>query len=1004
MTDPKTAARQVASRLSETSIQVKHVQALDLVAAACGFQDRSKLKDLSELPVLKRVNSGLLDSAASVLARHDLARRTTIVNVTTEVVMPKRMIDMRKLRAGGDRISDRSSEGSVSFLKMGTEALRSISQGQSTYRHGYAHYAGVSDDGVLEHISGRGPISAFLNEQVLEGPYVVAATFDDPDDLWTMFWNNEDGWVQFDSATIYADRSGELPTIGTSAPSTVRWMDVEDAAFRAAVDGAVLKMREDDEDHDHDHGMIDYDRIAAMIHVAGIFAKPLGPLTIAVRDGAQRASLYLPSLSTDPDTVGGQTREWVRDVEHAFRGGLRPDDDTLRSLLEQGEDAILGVRRWLPANEMLERWLEVSENPGLLSNEIDAQGSSVEEGIDMKPLSDVLSSLKAQFAPRNDERAMKIVNALRSARGMDGEAVRADGGIMAPCPAHDDRSPSLVVSTDGDGIVSMRCLAGCDEKAVIAAVSKTMHLQELHARDLTRSPERLEDRRYALAEEAYQNHRFEGDVVDQNGWETTSPGDRFERVVFLKRYEDDRDEIGDTVSVRFVVEFESSSDRIVSSGLEGDETPDRGRSHPAAVTLEDGLEVPFDLIEGTKGIHETPAREAILDRLTSGIWYSEWQASSDGIDRSIATEIASAAIAGLRSAKNENDREDARANAMSRLSVAVEDSEWETVGDAISSFLDDVDSSMDELVEDGILPEPIEYDRDEFESVLREAVFETLQEKDRSTWRDCLSNQDVVELYFHFVPKGNSVEETCSVNHPHLLPANVVLDDEFAFVLSRLGISVPEWTNFAKTREIDPERRTFRRRGGEPLTSAKELGVLIENGGSTSFLVSLYCQARLKDVLDLDMSKAIAFERVRLAVADVMNGTFHDHRLEGVIEMTDGKDGLLTTADCGPYASQKEDLVTSAYLSRIGTAEAVSRGPAASREMNAHLAVEGLRLLRDEERIDWREIDPRHRGSIVLQADVACRNARGDYEMRTIQAIFEDGVSERPEIEIGSRR
>ena len=88
MTDPKTAARTVAARLSDKQISIKHVQALDLVAAGCGYQDRSKLSALAQLPALKKVNIKLLTTAATVLAKHDTDRRQAIVDTTSNVLIP----------------------------------------------------------------------------------------------------------------------------------------------------------------------------------------------------------------------------------------------------------------------------------------------------------------------------------------------------------------------------------------------------------------------------------------------------------------------------------------------------------------------------------------------------------------------------------------------------------------------------------------------------------------------------------------------------------------------------------------------------------------------------------------------------------------------------------------------------------------------------------------------------------------------------------------------------
>ena len=48
------------------------------------------------------------------------------------------------------------------------------------------------------------------------------------------------------------------------------------------------------------------------------------------------------------------------------------------------------------------------------------------------------------------------------------KAVRS--GWIARCPAHDDSNPSLSLSTGKDGMVLLRCLAGCDQAQVIDAL------------------------------------------------------------------------------------------------------------------------------------------------------------------------------------------------------------------------------------------------------------------------------------------------------------------------------------------------------------------------------------------------------------------------------------------------------------------------------------------------------------------------------------------------------
>ena len=45
---------------------------------------------------------------------------------------------------------------------------------------------------------------------------------------------------------------------------------------------------------------------------------------------------------------------------------------------------------------------------------------------------------------------------------------RAGAGWMARCPAHEDRKPSLSISSGRDGKVLVRCHSGCDQRDVIA--------------------------------------------------------------------------------------------------------------------------------------------------------------------------------------------------------------------------------------------------------------------------------------------------------------------------------------------------------------------------------------------------------------------------------------------------------------------------------------------------------------------------------------------------------
>jgi hypothetical protein len=45
------------------------------------------------------------------------------------------------------------------------------------------------------------------------------------------------------------------------------------------------------------------------------------------------------------------------------------------------------------------------------------------------------------------------------------------GQLIACCPAHDDKSPSLKVTETAEGVVLLKCWAGCTAAEIVAAVN-----------------------------------------------------------------------------------------------------------------------------------------------------------------------------------------------------------------------------------------------------------------------------------------------------------------------------------------------------------------------------------------------------------------------------------------------------------------------------------------------------------------------------------------------------
>jgi hypothetical protein len=76
---------------------------------------------------------------------------------------------------------------------------------------------------------------------------------------------------------------------------------------------------------------------------------------------------------------------------------------------------------------------------------------------------------------------------------------RSGRGYIAPCPAHDDRSPSLSIS-ERDGRVLVHCFAGCSQTDVITALRARGAWPERDHALLTRPDRAHRARAWAAAE------------------------------------------------------------------------------------------------------------------------------------------------------------------------------------------------------------------------------------------------------------------------------------------------------------------------------------------------------------------------------------------------------------------------------------------------------------------------------------------------------------------------
>ncbi len=254
MTEPKIIARRLASRLAEREIRIKHVQALDLIAAGAGLANRHVLATLKNVPPIRKVAIGLLTSAATVLAQHDVTRRQIIIDETSSVLLPTH----------SDNVDP---------------VLEALAEAETTLRE------------IIDQ-----QLAAFSSNDDSTG---------DPDD------------------------------------------------------GASL---------------IDYDRLALAIVRRFPDMRFVGPLELALRDGADRCRDLLVHFSDDPDTAGGTVKSWVGSVDSAFLGA-NPSLEEQRALLSDGFEAVSNISHWLEPDDLLRDWLNVAAYPSAIDNRYDPEAS-----------------------------------------------------------------------------------------------------------------------------------------------------------------------------------------------------------------------------------------------------------------------------------------------------------------------------------------------------------------------------------------------------------------------------------------------------------------------------------------------------------------------------------------------------------------------------------------------------------------------------------------------------
>lgn len=184
-------------------------------------------------------------------------------------------------------------------------------------------------------------------------------------------------------------------------------------------------------------------------------------------------------------------------------------------------------------------------------------------------------------------------------------------------------------------------------------------------------------------------------------------------------------------------------------------------------------------------------------------------------------------------------------------------------------------------------------DRDveeEWEDSVYPAWRETASNNDDSKVTDLFASYDYCELLFRF-SEGEYVEDTMITSHrPWSEFSELAVTPDLQFALTNLGYTVSQYRAASKNRHEAWRPLAPRRARRAPIVTLDQVEELVDNACSQYFHFYLFAIVPLTDVIALDLTKPITFEKAWVATANCYSGTFHEVPANGPVTVnpTDG--------------------------------------------------------------------------------------------------------------------
>ena len=177
---------------------------------------------------------------------------------------------------------------------------------------------------------------------------------------------------------------------------------------------------------------------------------------------------------------------------------------------------------------------------------------------------------------------------------------------------------------------------------------------------------------------------------------------------------------------------------------------------------------------------------------------------------------------------------------------------------------------------------------------------------DDSSVSDLFSSYDYIELVWK-IGRNEYLDDCLIYSHrPWPDAQEIQITENLQYALNVIGHTIGDFRASSGNKHAAYSRLPRSRRRREPIVTLDHIKEAMDNACSTNFMFALYAIVPITDLIELDLSKPITFDKCWIATTDPINGTFHDVPAIGPVTLQDGPDGELRCA--GQYHYEPADI------------------------------------------------------------------------------------------------